>query len=64
LLYPETEILKLIKFLNIDVEATSLQQAIKLPKQPASTGRFLNENLSNFDSNDLDSLSKLGFSLT
>jgi len=60
---PEAEILKLIKFLNIEVETTSLQQAIRLPKRPASTGRFLNENLNNFDSSDLDSLSKFGFPL-
>jgi len=60
---PKTEILKIISFLDIDVDNYAYEQAIQLPKLPRSTGRFRQQDIESFSQNDLNSLAKFGFPL-
>jgi hypothetical protein len=60
---PESEIQKIINFLNIDPEDEVYQRALKLPQKPKSMGRYRNYDLSQFEANDIERLSKFGYSI-
>ncbi len=61
-LSPETEIQKIVSFLNIKPSADSLEIAFNIPKRPVSLGRYKDQNLAQFDPADLNDLEALGFS--
>lgn len=61
--YPESEIQKMIDFLNIDPEDEVYQRALKLPQKPKSMRRYRNHDLSQFEANDIDKLSEFGYSI-
>jgi len=60
---PETEIIKLAKFLNIDINDNQLKQATNIPKIPKTSGRFREFNISEFRKEDLDFLYSMGYSV-
>ena len=57
---PESEILKLLEFLNID-KKTILDELVKLIKKPPSIGRYKSQDLSIFNNDQIQSVKKMGF---
>ena len=60
---PESEIKKILHFLNIDPARDTYRRALKLPQKPDSMGRYRNHDLGRFDRNDLDILAEFGYSI-
>lgn len=61
-LSPEGEIQKLLAFLDVRVDQGTYEQAVALPRVPASMGRYKQHDLGQFDESDLVALARLGFS--
>jgi len=55
------EVEKLGIFLGVDFERTFYQKVCELPKTPASSGRYKQNDISNFPDDDLAFLEELGF---
>jgi len=62
-LAPELEILRLLTFLDIEVDESIYEETLRLPKTPNSVGRYRSQDIGQFDENDLSLLSKFGFSV-
>jgi hypothetical protein len=62
-LKPEQVIDEIIAFLELDIDKTTYQTAIKLPKIPASLGRYKTHDLSQLDPNDLTQVESFGFTV-
>jgi len=62
-LKPEQVIDKIINFLELDIDKTTHQAAIQLPKIPPSQGRYKMHDLSQLDSNDLTTVESFGFTV-
>lgn len=60
---PESGLKRLLAFLQIDIDRETIQRAVSLPQIPKSMGRFKSHDLDQFESADLDALSRLGFSV-
>jgi hypothetical protein len=60
---PESEIKKMIDFLNINPENEVYQRALNLPQLPKSMARYRNYDLNQFESNDLNILSEFGYAI-
>ena len=60
---PELVIDELISFLELDIDKTIYQAALKFPKTPPSQGRYKKHDLSQFDSNDLEVVKLFGFTV-
>jgi hypothetical protein len=60
---PEQEIIKLVKFLNIDVPRNKLESAVRIPKVPKTKDRYKENKISKFKKEDLDFLFSLGYDL-
>ena len=63
-LSPESEIQKIVSFLNIEPNPEKLEALIRIPQKPKSLGRYRAHNISQFDPADLNELERLGFSTT
>jgi hypothetical protein len=63
-LSPESEIKKIVSFLNIEPHADDLEALIRIPQIPKSLGRYRAHDISQFDPADLNELENLGFSTT
>ncbi len=63
-LSPESEIRKILSFLNIEPVADNLDTLIRIPRIPKSLGRYRSHDLSRFDRADLNELANQGFSIT
>lgn len=61
-LSPNSEIQRIISFLNIKPSPENLETALYIPKRPNSLGRYRAYDLSQFDPVDLDALRAFGFS--
>ena len=61
-LSPESEIQKIVSFLNIEPDAEIRNALNRIPQKPESLGRFRAHNISQFDPADLTALENLGFS--
>lgn len=59
---PQTELTKIISFLDITPSSEVIDQCLAIPKKPKSVGRFRQHNLNIFDGADLDELASFGFS--
>jgi len=60
---PEQEIIKLVEFLNIDVQRNELESAISIPKVPKTKDRYKENEISKFKKEDLDFLFSLGYEI-
>jgi len=60
---PQSEIQKILSFLNIAPAAENLAGVFRIPKIPESLGRYRMQDIGQFDPADLNQLSDLGFSL-
>jgi len=60
---PQSEIQKILSFLNIPPAAENLAGVFRIPKIPESLGRYRMQDIGQFDPADLNQLSDLGFSL-
>ncbi len=60
---PEVEIDKIIDFLGVHPDAHQRNQILRIPKVPASLGRYRDHDLSQFDDVDLETVRSFGFSL-
>jgi len=60
---PKLVIDELINFLKLDIDKTTYQEALKFPKIPPSQGRYKKQDLSQFDSNDLEVVRSFGFTV-
>jgi hypothetical protein len=60
-LSPDSEIQKIISFLNIAPSAENLAAAMRIPRKPKSIGRYRLHDSSQFDPADIDALGDLGF---
>ena len=63
-LSPESEIQKIVSFLDIEPNPEKLEALIRIPQKPKSLGRYRAHNISQFDPADLNELERLGFSTT
>ena len=63
-LSPESEIQKIVSFLNVEPNPEKLEALIRIPQKPKSLGRYRAHNISQFDPADLNELERLGFSTT
>jgi hypothetical protein len=61
---PESEIQKILSFLNVEPGVDDLETLIRIPKIPKSLGRYREYDISQFDPADLIELENLGFSVT
>ncbi|UCH19659.1 MAG: sulfotransferase [Deltaproteobacteria bacterium] len=62
-LSPESEIQKIISFLNIRPDAKALDLAYQIPQPPKSLGRYKKYCIGQFDQADLDELARWGYSI-
>ena len=60
-LTPESEIQKIVSFLNIEPDPEKLEALNRIPQKPKSLGRYRAHNISQFDPADLNALESLGF---
>ena len=60
---PESEIQKIIAFLNIRPAAKDLDLAHQIPQPPKSMGRYKKYRIGQFDPADLDELTRWGYSI-
>lgn len=60
---PESEIQKIISFLKISPSRKVYEEALNIPRELKSIGRYRDHNLNQFDSNDLSALQRLGFTI-
>jgi hypothetical protein len=58
----ESEIRKIVSFLNIEPVAENMAALNRIPRIPKSLGRYRKHDISQFDPADLDELENLGFS--
>lgn len=63
-LNPGQQIGMLITFLGLDEKSINMDQLVSLPKIPDSAGRYREHDLSVFDSDEIDSVRRLGFDVT
>ena len=61
-LAPESEIQKIVSFLNIKPDSDKLAALNRIPQRPKSLGRYREHNISQFDPADITALEDLGFS--
>ena len=61
-LSPESEIQKIVSFLNIVPDAETRAVLCRIPQKPESLGRYRSRDISRFDQADLEELENLGFS--
>jgi hypothetical protein len=62
-LQPNTSIGKIIEFLELDIDQDTIIAAQKLPRIPSSLGRYKNQDLNQFDPEDLAFVNKFGFNI-
>ncbi len=60
---PKQEIIKLIDFLEIEVENERLEQASKIPRIPQTKDRYKAHDLSGFKKEDMEFLAEMGYQL-
>jgi hypothetical protein len=60
---PQTEIEKIISFLELDKERIDINRLCRIPKTPPSTGRYKLCDLDIFDQTDLAAVCNLGFTI-
>ena len=58
---PASAIDDIIAFLNIKVDPTAYQETLELPNIPSTMGRYKNQDLTQFDPEDLDKVVDFGF---
>ncbi len=63
-LTPESEIQKIVSFLNIAPGEGEMASLCRIPRQPQSLGRHRSHDISRFDPADLNELEDLGFATT
>ncbi len=62
-LQPNTSIGEIINFLDLDIDQDTIIAAQKLPRIPSSLGRYKNQDLNQFDPEDLAIVNKFGFNI-
>lgn len=58
---PYESVQRIVSFLDIEPNEEAVQRILKIPKRPASTGRYQNHDLNQFAADDLAVLQQLGF---
>ncbi|MEJ7585170.1 MAG: sulfotransferase [Acidimicrobiales bacterium] len=58
---PDAEVRRLLRFLCLEPEQTSLRELLSLPKAPASSGRYQDHHLTIFADNEIEAVRQLGF---
>jgi hypothetical protein len=53
----------IISFLELNIDQSTYQQALELPQLPSSLGRYKKHDLSQFDSEDIETLKSFGFAV-
>ena len=62
-LFPESEIKRLLTFLDVKVDVNVYEETLRIPRAPLSMGRYKQHDINQFDSGDLSLLPNFGYSV-